>query len=794
MRNGIGPLVVAVTLSVPAAAQVVRVGLDAPKETDASATLDTAGSVAYTISTRDPFGTNPGLRRQIFRWDPATGAGTQVTAYDEGVASVSVSGDGTWLAFVSNADPLGTNHDESPELYVMQSNGTGLTQLTSFNLLPRPVRGLTRAVISGSANRIVFTGTIDPLGTNASLSHALFVVDRSGANLRQLATNVGDLVDISDDGSKVLYVNAGSESLAGINATGTGNHSFTTTTGVTEASLSGNGSKVAYALGTSFPRTLRARSFDGNPATIAVLGSGGGVSITDDGATVFHRRLATPDGIYRIASTGGAATLVAAGLDPLAVAGSGTRLVAHDTGLVALDATGGSVQQLAQPTIAPIEIGVQALSADGNHAWYLASVSPGADDPELFDYDFTTGVRSQRSGASVPRFTGDYFRASDGGDVFFMSAENPTFQNSCGAIQVFRLAATTNILTQITACGQASTSAVYPSVRGDGQIIVYVGVDGWNDLWRVNGDGGGTTRITTDHGSETKYSAVSEGYPEAWVAYVSDSNADGQNPSLWYQILRVRTDGSGWQRITTAGDAFNLGGPSISGDGQRIAWVSQANPVGQNSDGSLEVFVWDAATQGITQLTHDEEFSYTSAQITRDGAWVFAGARRISIASGFSEPATGFLHTTSLLGNVVSSASGGSWAFLANDVVDQSPSGMSLYRVQASVPPRIAVGKASPTVVTWDPSPDALRYDVVRGTTSALSIAGSAVDLGPVTCIEDDSPDNHTRGFEDPATPAPGEVFFYLYRGSVGFDAATGSYGQGSGGRERVAGAGGCNP
>jgi hypothetical protein len=37
-------------------------------------------------------------------------------------------------------------------------------------------------------------------------------------------------------------------------------------------------------------------------------------------------------------------------------------------------------------------------------------------------------------------------------------------------------------------------------------------------------------------------------------------------------------------------------------------------------------------------------------------------------------------------------------------------------------------------------------------------------------------------------------VFFYLYRGSVGFNAATGSYGQGSGGKERVAGAGDCNP
>ena len=42
--------------------------------------------------------------------------------------------------------------------------------------------------------------------------------------------------------------------------------------------------------------------------------------------------------------------------------------------------------------------------------------------------------------------------------------------------------------------------------------------------------------------------------------------------------------------------------------------------------------------------------------------------------------------------------------------------------------------------------------------------------------------------------PRPGEAFFFLYRGSVGVAASTGSYGQGTGGRERTAGAGGCNP
>jgi hypothetical protein len=68
------------------------------------------------------------------------------------------------------------------------------------------------------------------------------------------------------------------------------------------------------------------------------------------------------------------------------------------------------------------------------------------------------------------------------------------------------------------------------------------------------------------------------------------------------------------------------------------------------------------------------------------------------------------------------------------------------------------------------------------------------VNLGPVTCLEDDSPDNQTLGNEDTLQPNPGQVFFYLYRGTTGASAETGSWGQGTAGIERVAGAGSCTP
>lgn len=68
------------------------------------------------------------------------------------------------------------------------------------------------------------------------------------------------------------------------------------------------------------------------------------------------------------------------------------------------------------------------------------------------------------------------------------------------------------------------------------------------------------------------------------------------------------------------------------------------------------------------------------------------------------------------------------------------------------------------------------------------------MDLGPVACIEDNSTDTHTAGFEDAAQPSPGHVLFYLVRGTQGTLAGPGSWGLGTGSRERIAGAGSCSP
>src|SRR4029453_15537816 len=127
---------------------------------------------------------------QIFRFDAATGAGQQITSFSKGVSNqaltVSVSDDAQWITFVSKADPVGQNHDASAEVFVMHPDGTGITQVTNDPSVTAP--GVVAAVLSGSANRVVFRSRWNPLGANPSNRDQLFAINVDGTGLRQLTS------------------------------------------------------------------------------------------------------------------------------------------------------------------------------------------------------------------------------------------------------------------------------------------------------------------------------------------------------------------------------------------------------------------------------------------------------------------------------------------------------------------------------------------------------------------------------------------------------------------------------
>jgi len=95
------------------------------------------------------------------------------------------------------------------------------------------------------------------------------------------------------------------------------------------------------------------------------------------------------------------------------------------------------------------------------------------------------------------------------------------------------------------------------------------------------------------------------------------------------------------------------------------------------------------------------------------------------------------------------------------------------------------------TVVRFSPVQGAAHYDVARGDLANVSLSVGQVNLGPLTCLANDTTVTDITSTPDPAIPAPGQVFFYVFRDDAP-DASGLSYGSGSQYRPRVPGASDC--
>lgn len=200
--------------------------------------------------------------------------------------------------------------------------------------------------------------------------------------------------------------------------------------------------------------------------------------------------------------------------------------------------------------------------------------------------------------------------------------------------------------------------------------------------------------------------------------------------------------------------------PRISGNGDYVYFYSDAPFFGDDADKPFDIFRVERAT-GVVER---------------------AGALHPPLIASYDSP-------------VAVDDSGEHAAYTTlGDFIDGNPDyAAELWLIDRSGTCTIEVSGAAPTSLTATTDSGPIRFDFIRGEVANLAFAGETVDLGAVVCLEDDSPDHHTTGFEDEQDPPAGTVFFYLYRGSPGVD-DPGSWGQSSTGAERQAGSGSCNP
>jgi len=365
-------------------------------------------------------------------------------------------------------------------------------------------------------------------------------------------------------------------------------------------------------------------------------------------------------------------------------------------------------------------------------------------------------------------------------------------------------------------CNSADLSD-HPMISNDGASVVFqsggdpsgTNTGGGAELYAAPGSGGSVWQTTDDDDSLYKNPRIDG--TGTWTVYGSGSNVTGQNPDESWEVFRIHVDGTGIEQITADPEYISLR-PDVSADGGTIVYQSQADPLGTNADHNFEIFLYDTTTGATEQLTVTTSGYSDIPRISPNGEYVafYSDSPFVSSGTSLLEVYRIELATDELL--LASAGIGAADNSVRRNVdIDVDDSGnvafsgygdlvgtnrdysREVWLAEFDALQRVDPGVEDPTVVRWDPLPWALSYDVIRGDVANLAAGGGGtVDLGAVVCIEDDSIDATTVGFEDPVQPSAGQVLFYLFRGYGGDLVGDLSWGQGSNGDERIPGGGSC--
>ena len=231
------------------------------------------------------------------------------------------------------------------------------------------------------------------------------------------------------------------------------------------------------------------------------------------------------------------------------------------------------------------------ISGDGTHIAFVSSADiVNNENPdlnqELFLYDGTTQTTNQITHTTARDFLHHQFSITiDGGKIAFSSTLNINDENTNQAQQIFVYDAASSNITQITHITNALDFAAAPLINSyDGTRISFISTD---DL------------------------------------------VPGSNPSHRNQLFLYDDTTKSFRQLTFEDRPFLTSiVQAISGDGTRIAFTAQFDPVGQNSSHELQIFLFDTITNAYTQLTRSliefPDGSDAQFRISADGSKVAA--------------------------------------------------------------------------------------------------------------------------------------------------------------------------
>ena len=457
----------------PSHAQVIRQLTDYKTDGFSGYWIDDGGNLAVAVSKADPQGTNPEHAYQIIKWELPSGTRTQVTSFAGGVNSaVTITDDGQTIAFDSTADPIGQNPDRGSELFLIQSDGSGLVQLTSSTSYADG--DVWSPVISGSGNRVLFLGTIDPFSTNPDHKEQLFIANTSSLGINQLTSAADgsfEMISISDDGERIVF--SSSADLTGGNVDGTleifrvdadGQNLVQLTDSISDDSQSpmicGDGSIIVFESNEQI--YIRPWTAPSN----VLLVDGNMPSITDDGLWIYYRGtdVLDNDDIYKIMRSGGSPTNLTASSHQIRnsypiVSGLNGRLLFrysggeypggdnpdHGSELMTTDTYGDNALQLTS-NVARGSVMEPDITQDGSrivYVWSYTIASTSSTDLFVTDADGGDPIHVSTGGsADSPTITAD-------GQTIVFRGHGDLAGLGCDGIEVFRIEADGTGLVQL---------------------------------------------------------------------------------------------------------------------------------------------------------------------------------------------------------------------------------------------------------------------------------------------------------------------------------------------------------
>jgi len=196
-------------------------------------------------------------------------------------------------------------------------------------------------------------------------------------------------------------------------------------------------------------------------------------------------------------------------------------------------------------------------------------------------------------------------------------------------------------LAQLSKLTPDTTSASDPAFSPDGSRIAFVSQrDGNAEIYVMNADGTGSTRITNDPQADGRPSFTPDGQ-----ALIFHSARTAGKQQIWV----VNVDGTALTQLTR--DSVNSS-PTVSPDGQTIAYVSA-----RNKDSDIWLMARDGSNQ--RQFTRSPQQRESEPRFLRDGTLAYLVERRENNRTVQqvmrADPATGA--TTALTGTDLAIAS-----------------------------------------------------------------------------------------------------------------------------------------